>query len=230
MTTIFLFDIDQTLLRADGLARRTMERVFLELHGVPDAFASVDFAGRTDHAILRDCFALHRPELHELADEFTRFRELYLPYLDADLMAAGGCTVLPGVVPLLDALGRRGDVVLGLGTGNFRAAAALKLGSVGLWERFVDGGFADDTEDRAAMIAAGLQRLRSGRNDAGEVWVVGDSPHDISGARANGLRVVAVATGRFSLDLLRALEPDAAFADLSDTDAFLTATLGELAR
>ena len=226
MTTIFLFDVDQTLLRADGLARRTMERVFLELHGVPSAFAEVDFAGRTDRAILRDCYGLHRPDLGALEAEFDRFRARYLPYLEADLLAAGGCTVLPGVVPLLDALATRPDVVLGLGTGNFREAAALKLDSVGLWQRFRDGGFADDAEDRAAMIAAGLRRLSSGVDGELVGWVVGDSPHDISAARANGLRCLAVATGRFSLDTLTALKPDAAFADLSDTGAFLRTTLG----
>src|SRR5579875_1959496 len=205
MTTIFLFDIDQTLVRADRLALRTMERVFLELHGVSEAFAAIDFAGRTDRAILRDCYALHGIDVADFEAEIARFHAIYVPYLEADLAAARPPLVLPGVLPLLDALAARPDVRLGLGTGNFRASAALKLGAVGLWERFLDGGFADDGEHRNDVIAAGLRRLRGDSVEPIDGWIVGDSPHDITAAHANGLRCVAVATGRFPLEQLRDL-------------------------
>lgn len=225
-TTIFLFDIDQTLLRADGLARRTMERVFEELHGLPRAFAQVDFAGRADGAILRDCYQLHGPAGCDVAGEIARFRGLYVPYLEADLAAAGGCTVLPGVTALLDALALAPNVRLGLGTGNYRATAELKLRAGGLWDRFLDGGFADDSDERPALIAAGLRRLTAGVAGCVDAWVIGDSPHDVSAAKANGLRCVGVGTGRCSPEHLLALGAEVAFADLSDTAAFLAATLG----
>lgn len=224
--SIFLFDIDQTLLRADGLARRTMERVFLELYGVPEAFAGIDFAGRTDGAILRDCYAARGPAGCDAALELDRFRALYVPYLDADLAAAGGLAILPGVVALLDALAQAPGVLLGLGTGNYRATAELKLRAGGLWGRFLDGGFADDSDHRPELIAAGLRRLRAHAAGDAEAWVVGDSPHDVFAAHANGMRCVGVATGRCTPEELRALGADEAFADLSDTAAFLAATLG----
>lgn len=229
MTTIFLFDIDQTLIRADRLALRTMERVLLEQHGVPNAMTPIDFAGRTDRAILRDCYALHGLTFDDFDAQIERFRALYIPYLEADLAAAPQPLVLPGVIPLLDALAAREDVRLGLGTGNFRASAALKLGAVGLWERFLDGGFADDGEARNDVIAAGLRRLRGDSSEPCDGWIVGDSPHDITAAHANGLRCVAVATGRFPLDQLRELGPEVAFEDLSDTAAFLAATIDAVA-
>ncbi len=47
------------------------------------------------------------------------------------------------------------------------------------------------------------------------MWVVGDTPKDISAARQAGAKVVAVATGGFSVDDLRAYQPDATIADLS---------------
>jgi phosphoglycolate phosphatase-like HAD superfamily hydrolase len=37
---------------------------------------------------------------------------------------------------------------------------------------------------------------------------VGDTPFDISAARANGLPTIAVATGNFSFDLLMEHEPE----------------------
>ncbi len=47
------------------------------------------------------------------------------------------------------------------------------------------------------------------------MWVVGNTPKDISAARQAGAKVVAVATGGFSVDDLRAYQPDATIADLS---------------
>jgi len=225
MTTVYLFDIDQTLVRADGVARAAMERVFHTLYDVPRAFDGIDFAGRTDRAILRDAYTRYLPHLAGDPAEVVRFRDRYMDELAAALRGAR-LTVLPGVRAVLDTLVQRHDVVLGLGTGNFRATARLKLSAAGLDTYFADGGFADDAEERAAVIAAGAQRLLRGVEGRATVWVVGDSPHDIAAARANGLYVAAVATGSFSPATLAELRPDALFVDLSDIAAFLRATLG----
>lgn len=205
-----------------------MDRTFDRLYGVTGAFAGIEVAGRTDGAILRECYlrqALHAA--HELAPEFLRFQALYLDELARTLAAEGGCEVLPGVLPLLDALAARGDVVLGLGTGNYRAAAEIKLTHAGLWQRFLDGGFADDSDDRPAVIAAGLQRLCE-RFDGvpTQIWVVGDSPHDVTAAKVNGLKVLAVATGHATVEELLAVGADVALPDLSDLHVVLRHTLG----
>ena len=55
--------------------------------------------------------------------------------------------------------------------------------------------------------------------------IIGDTPHDIRCARAGGARAVAVATGNYDLEALRSHQPDALFADLTDTDAVLEALL-----
>ncbi len=100
-------------------------------------------------------------------------------------------------------------MVLGLGTGNYRAAAELKLGHVDLWRRFVDGGFAYDAEDRVELIAAGLRRVSAhAGGEITSVWVVGDSLHDVSAAKANGLRVLGVGTGRCGIEALVAAGAD----------------------
>ena len=55
--------------------------------------------------------------------------------------------------------------------------------------------------------------------DAGDVWVVGDTPRDLACARAGGARCLLVGTGRFPAHELRALGPEAALDDLRDVDA-----------
>jgi phosphoglycolate phosphatase len=52
------------------------------------------------------------------------------------------------------------------------------------------------------------------------VWIVGDTPHDVSGARAFGARALAVATGRSSAPDLAAHGPDAVLESLDDPAAF----------
>jgi phosphoglycolate phosphatase-like HAD superfamily hydrolase len=204
-----------------------MDRTFQQLYGVGEAFAGMEFAGRTDGAILRDCYLRHALHAeHELAAEFSRFQSLYFEELARTLAEDGGCEVLPGVLPLLTALGARDDVVLGLGTGNYRVAAELKLRHVDLWGRFAGGGFADDSDHRPALIAAGLRRLSAPLGNGPVLaWVVGDSPHDVTAAKANGLGVVAVATGLASAADLLVAGADAVLPDLTDLDAFVACTL-----
>ncbi|HLZ70809.1 MAG TPA: HAD family hydrolase [Dehalococcoidia bacterium] len=223
MMTIFLFDIDMTLIRTNGAGRRAMTRTFRELYGVDEAFAGMEFAGRTDGAILRDCYGRH--ELHErdLAMEFGRFRAIYFDLLKEELVAGPATDVLPGVAMLLETLAARPDVRLGLGTGNYRSAAEIKLRHAGIWDPFLDGGFADDSEDRAEVIAEGARRL--GRTAADRVWIVGDSEHDVSAGRANGIPVIGVATGHCSAATLTAAGANAVLSDLADVPGFLALTL-----
>lgn len=226
MKTAFLFDIDLTLIHSRGAGSRAMNRTFHSLYQIADAFDGIEFAGRTDGAILRDCYVRHTLHDRDLLAESVLFRDAYLAELARELPTSD-CRVLPGVVPLLEALAEREDVVLGLGTGNYRVAAELKLGHVNLWHHFRDGGFADDSEDRAEVIAAGIRRLTAVADGAAErVWIVGDSPHDVSAGKANGALVLGVATGHCSAPALLAAGADAVMDDLSDTGAFLALTLG----
>ncbi len=227
MTTIFLFDIDMTLIRTNGSGSRAMDRTFHALYGIPNGFHGMEFAGRTDGAILRDCYTRHSLHDRDLLLEFELFRLRYFEELERDLRTVGGVEILPGVLPLLDLLGHRDDLRLGLGTGNSRTAAELKLRNVALWDRFQDGGFAEDSEDRAEVIATGIRRLRTASDPIGtRVWIIGDSPHDVSAGKANGALVVGVATGHSSAAELAAAGADVAMDDLSDVAAFVSQTLG----
>ncbi len=53
------------------------------------------------------------------------------------------------------------------------------------------------------------------------VIVIGDTPHDIDCARVGGAISIAVATGGFTVEELRAAGADVVVADLSDTEQVL---------
>ena len=62
--------------------------------------------------------------------------------------------------------------------------------------------------------------------DGSDVVVIGDTPADMSCGRGIGARAIGVATGRYSVDDLRACAAAAVFDDLSDTDAVVRAIMG----
>ena len=142
---------------------------------------------------------------------------------DSSSPGRGTKAVMPGIRPLLDALERRDDVFLGLLTGNFESGARIKLEHFDLWRYFRCGAFGDDSADRNALVPFALARARVRPPDlaAAHILVVGDTPHDVACARTVGAVPVAVATGTFSVEQLRATGADVVFQDLSDTGAFL---------
>jgi phosphoglycolate phosphatase len=213
----YLFDIDGTLLRHRD--RTHFDAFYASVRSVLGCelgLEGVRLSGNTDPGILRDAFRLakvddsgwrHRREdvLKAMCEHVTAHRAELQPI------------VLPGVEAVLMHLERRG-ALLGLGTGNLEKIGWLKVENAGLRSWFTFGGFSDRFEDRADMIAHGVEQARAilqtsaenGAADAAEtICVVGDTPWDIDAARANGLPTIAVATGRYGFDELMEHNPEA---------------------
>ena len=221
VTTVFLFDIDGTLVLTGGAGQRAMARAFEELFAVSDAFRDVQMAGRTDTWILSNAAAAHGIPPSDL----TAFEDAYLAHLELELESPNPRkTMMPGIRPLLDTLAARDDTYLALLTGNYEKAARLKLEHFDLWRYFSCGAFANDASDRTALLPKALARIRTRGGPAVEpadVIVVGDTPHDVACALAAGARPIGVATGPFSVQQLHDCGAEIVFEDLSDTDAFL---------
>lgn len=227
MRTIVLWDIDNTLLYTGGAGSLGMARAFRDLYGVADAFRRVEFSGRTDTAIFRDAAREHGVAEADLDRELVRFCDAYIPHLASALGEVAGGGLMPGVREVLDALSRRDDLVQGLGTGNFRRGGELKLRHYDIDGYFPGtvGGFGEDDEARDAVIRIGIERLGGG-GEARTV-IVGDTPHDVTAAKANGAYALAVATGRNSAEELRGCGADVALDDLSDVERAIELILGD---
>jgi phosphoglycolate phosphatase len=221
---LLLFDIDGTLVLTGGAGLRAMNRACEEVVGHDSALTGVTLAGRTDWIILDDVLKRHGLALDtRLLDELRR---RYIDHLreEIELPGKGVKAIMPGIRELLDALQARPDVALGLLTGNFAQGARIKLEYFDLWKYFPCGAFGDDAADRNHLVPVAIQRARECRiADASpaDVVVVGDTPHDVACAHAVGATPIAVATGGYSADQLRAAGADVVFQDLSDTAAFL---------
>ena len=209
---VVLFDIDGTLVHCGGAGRRALEAAMEQHLGgavrrEEPWLAGMKLDGMTDRLIVREALvATGRAFDDALCD---RILDSYAERLGREIHGPG-YEVLPGVEWLLGALAEAGTPV-GLCTGNIARGARIKLGRGGLDGFFGFGegdvvGFADDGEAREHIVVAALRRAsaRLGRTlSPREALVVGDTPRDISAARAAGCPVLAVATGRFDVEALR---------------------------
>lgn len=217
-----LFDIDGTLIRTHGAGKAAMETALRRAFGVSHINDTVPYSGRTDRAIGRDLLTVHG--LEATAENVSRLTETYLAELPHQLAQLGG-EVCHGVNAVIEATHRRPDVLLGLLTGNVRRGAATKLSHFGLWDYFPVGGFGDDHFDRDDVARTALRSAERHLDrplDPNRVWVIGDTPLDISCARAIGAKAVAVATGWHSHDELLAHNADLLLHDLGDVAGLLT--------
>jgi phosphoglycolate phosphatase len=217
---LILWDIDGTILHSTGAGIKALRAGLQSVFGIAGSLDGIDFAGRTDKLIIREIFA--RFSIEHTEANFGKYIDGYLAALPASL-AASNARVLPGVHELLTTAAARPEVAQGLLTGNVRRGAQAKLGYHGLWDFFPIGAFADDAEMRTDL---GPHALRRAHGHWGvpfhpdQVWIVGDTPRDISCARAFGARALAVATGGSKLSELASHKPDAVLEDLGDQAAF----------
>ena len=221
---LILFDIDGTLVLTGGAGMRAMNRACQDLVRNEHAMEGVTFAGRTDWSILDDILRKHGHTLDaSLLDELRR---RYVEHLGEEIQLPGRGVkdVMPGIRLLLDTLATRDDAAVGLLTGNFVEGARVKLEDFDLWKYFPCGAFGGDSANRNDLVPIAIRRAREcGIADVTpkDVIVIGDTPNDVECALVVGATPVAVATGSYSPDQLRAAGAGIVFDDLSDTGAFL---------
>jgi phosphoglycolate phosphatase len=113
------------------------------------------------------------------------------------LLADASTTAWQAAPNAAEALRRVSEVGMHLAllTGNPEPMARARMERLGLGSFFPDGqgAFGCDAEDRTALIH--LARERAGDWPLDRTVAVGDTPRDVSGAHAAGIRVISVEPG-----------------------------------
>ena len=194
-----LFDLDGTLfLTHDPLSGRALVATLEQVYGVQvpaDAPANVEHRGLTAKRIGRNVLrtaGVADAAVDERLDTWcAAFAERYLELLaDAD---TSGWEPRPGAAEGLARLEAAG-ICLALATGNPEPMARTRLERLGL-ERFFppgEGAFGCEAEERGALLE--LARERAGDWPASATAEIGDTPQDVSAAKAAGFRSITVAS------------------------------------
>ncbi len=221
---LILFDVDATLITTARAGVHAMGRHGRNTFGEHFDENRVEYSGRIDPLIIHDLLVAH--DIEPTPDAVQAFRLGYREHLtdllnpDAGDSPAQPC---PGVPELLDRLEAVDGLTLGLLTGNFPDTGAVKLAAARIdIARFDIRVWGDDspnqppTRDQLPGVALERFHQRTGEPiDPQHVLIVGDTPHDISCARAHNCRVLAVATGAYSTEQLA--QADRTVDDLSQT-------------
>lgn len=225
-TVLVLWDIDHTLIDTGGVGGEVYAAAFQEVTG-RSLEKMADVSGRTEPVIFRETLQMHG--IDAPVDLFGTFAERQARgYTDraAEMQERG--RVLPGVPEALRAVSAEGDLIQSVLTGNTRPSSEAKLRAFGL-DGFLDldsGAYGTDDDTRANLVEIARQRAAKehGITLTPETAVlIGDTPNDVIAGRDGGARIIAVATGRDSIDDLSAAGAKTVFADLTDTAALLNA-------
>jgi phosphoglycolate phosphatase-like HAD superfamily hydrolase len=217
---LILWDIDHTLIETRGTGSQLARAAFQEITGIwPDQMA--DATGKTEPVSLAETLRAHGIEPTE---EHQRRYAQALPEQHrrhADQLRQVG-RVLPGAAEALAALHQIPGTIQTALTGNYRAAAAVKLAAFDL-DSALDldvGAYADDATDRAALVPIAQRRAGDKyghRLTRANTVIIGDTTHDVAAARQAGAAIIAVASGHDSADDLRAAGADTVLTDLAET-------------
>jgi phosphoglycolate phosphatase len=236
-TRALFWDIDGTLLVTGRAGMIAWERAYAEATG-GRAFPAVRPDGLTDHQIaawLLGTTTLDRPASPPEQAAAASLVRRYESELAGALPLRQG-RVLDNVTALLEWVRHeRPEILSWLVTGNTLPGGTAKLHHYGLADFFrmgdhagasagrpLLGSFSTRVEPRANIVRRALQMAQSKRPGlrASEVLVIGDTPHDIDGAHAIGVPVLAVASNTHTLDELDAHRPWRLMPALPAPDAF----------
>ncbi|MFJ9752606.1 HAD family hydrolase [Streptomyces chartreusis] len=223
MAQLVLWDIDHTLIDTRGVGRELSATAFQRTTGqTMREQAKID--GITEPVIFRETAKRHG--LTTDRGDFERFAaaltEEHLKRT-ADLRERGHA--LPGAAAALDALeavGIRQTVV----SGNIRAVSEIKLQVFALdhhilWDL---GAYGEDNDVRAELVRLALHRAHTA---AADTVLIGDTPADVEGAHANGVPVIAIASGRSDKAVLRDAGAQVVLSDLRDTELLVKLVRGD---
>jgi phosphoglycolate phosphatase-like HAD superfamily hydrolase len=214
---LLLFDIDGTLLSAHGVPKTAMAKVLSRRYQSFRYDQNYDFSGRTDPQIIEHLLKHDNKEYSE--DLKKEILSEFCIELKNEIFNGQKPEIHPGVCELVQKLESTENVYLGLVTGNVSAGAQIKLEAVDLHPYFPIGGFGDDSKDRNNLPPIAKKRAElyfTQKFNSNDIWIIGDSIYDIECAQKNGLRCLAVSTGKTSKEKLISANPEFLEDDLSD--------------
>jgi phosphoglycolate phosphatase-like HAD superfamily hydrolase len=131
--------------------------------------------------------------------------------------------LMEGVLSLLEELHKDKNIIIGISTGNTKDVTYAKLKHFNIDRYFLVGGFGDKYTERSDVVKEAVREAENiyGHIDKKDIYIIGDTKHDILSAKKAGVKSIAVASGYFSVEELKKENPDYIFKDLKNTSNIL---------
>lgn len=206
MSYVLFWDIDGTLLTTGRAGIFAWEEAVWDVLGQTCDFSLLNTAGRTDTEIASELCAKYSANM--VPNTVRDLLKAYEEKLPSSLPRKTG-SVLKNVVEILSFIQGRRDIYSVLLTGNTRAGALAKLNYYGLTPFFSLGAFSDGCLDRVSIARKALNMLEFMLQpiEHENIFVIGDTPHDIECGNAIHAKTVAVATGGYDKEELNKYSP-----------------------
>lgn len=223
-TRVVFFDMDRTILDISPFHRKNFLMVLNKLFGITE-LPPVVTSGYPMFEVMRRFAVAAGINEGSVNAKQAEIERLLMENIQTILPQDLHDFVLPGVVPLLETL-HKNKIPVGLTTGSLRGVASQVLSRAGLLGYFPLTSFGDDCDQRQQIIDRGLVKatwVYGLAREAIELVTVGDAPMDIQAGKAFNARTIAVITGLYTEQDLKAHNPDFIFPNLVDTQAILSA-------
>lgn len=216
---LLLFDIDGTLITGKGIPKKVaIEVIHAHYPGLKNG-DEVAFSGMTDPLIVQKVLQANGIEIDITDPKIEMILIDFIEKLGQAVNIENPPTVLPGVRALLQACAQEPRYDLALVTGNMAQGARIKLAAADLLNFFPVGAFGSDHYNRNLLPPIAINRSStyySKKYKKKDVWIIGDSTRDVECAKVNGLRCLAVETGKISGTDLEQAGADVVLQDLTD--------------
>lgn len=212
---LILWDLDGTLMHCGADGTKALNETFRRLYGLEDAFSKAGIGHAMDAVILDRIMESNKLDKGGM----DRVKEEYLLNLNSILSQNPNKRILPGVKELVELIDGSENSFNALLTSNLRIGADTKLKSVGLDSFFPVGGFGDEFGEKWDAAVKGIKEAEdyySVRFFKENIYIIGDSIYDIECAKRIEAVSIGVATGFADYELLKNVEPDYLYQDLSN--------------
>jgi phosphoglycolate phosphatase-like HAD superfamily hydrolase len=229
---LVLFDIDGTLLKSQGIGRRSIGKALLSTYGTAGSIRTCDVGGRSYLQIAEDALAGTGIPKEQILEKWDFFNEEVTKILGAILQHEDGWIApLPGGISLVDRLSHNPVVIVGLITGNPIGPSWIKLEAAGYKrESFKVNVFGDEVATRAGLVTLARQRASSNYGYSfpeEHTVIIGDTVNDVDCARQSKARSIIVLSDYDPEEKIRASQPDFIFKDLTDAVSIEKAIFSE---
>ena len=225
---LILFDIDMTLLETHHIGIDCLRDAGQELFTPDFTIEGIVFGGGLDPVIIRDMLVMNGIE--PSAEHIKSIRTHYHDQLGRIAGERSIARALAGAHDLVNATaGHPSRPAMGLLTGNFPETGTIKVKNAGFDpDLFTINAWGDSSPHavphRSHLPPVAIEhykRINERDLDPSSVVIIGDTEHDVTCAKDNGCRALAVATGHATGGELRDAGADRVLDDLTDTEGIM---------